>query len=172
MDVTGWIRKCVHAILIITLMWIMYENLLKWSQGQTNISFIPSSATTLPYPSVTICPYNISDSIEDIDSIRGENRLLRLNHVVDNVLDSFDLKDSLSFKLRKTRWKKIYCLSAWSFIILKNPQAQNLIYLIQPNISNNCKKSTDFSLSLKCCKTMKVKFSNSQHGNFLNLIQF
>ena len=92
MDVTGWIRKCVHAILISTLMWIMYENLLKWSQGQTNISFIPSSATTLPYPSVTICPYNISDSIEDIDSIRGENRLLRLNHVVDNMLDSFDLR--------------------------------------------------------------------------------
>ena len=92
MDVTGWIRKCVHAILISTLMWIMYENLLKWSQGQTNISFIPSSATTLPYPSVTICPYNISDSIEDIDSIRGENRLLRLNHVVDNVLDLFDLR--------------------------------------------------------------------------------
>ena len=89
MDVTGWIRKCVHAILISTLMWIMYENLLKWSQGQTNISFRPSSAPTLPYPSVTVCPYSYN-SIEDMDSITGENRLLGLNHDVDDLLDSVD----------------------------------------------------------------------------------
>ena len=88
MSRNGWLRICIHAILTFIFMLIMYNNLQNWSHGQTNVAFSSSSAATLPYPSVTVCPYSYNNTAEDIESITRENRLLGLNHVVDNKLNS------------------------------------------------------------------------------------
>ena len=83
MSLNGWRRICIHATLTFIFTVIMYNNLQNWSHGETNVAFSSSSAATLPYPSVTVCPYSYN-KVEDIESITRENRLLGLNHVVDN----------------------------------------------------------------------------------------
>ena len=84
MSGNGWLRKCIYATFTLIFAVIMSNNLQNWSNGQTNIAFSSSSAATLPYPSVTVCPYMYNLHVEDIKSIERENRLLGLRHVVDN----------------------------------------------------------------------------------------
>ena len=84
MSGNGWLRKCIYATFTLIFAVIMSNNLKNWSNGQTNIAFSSSSAATLPYPSVTVCPYMYNLHVKDIKSIERENRLLGLKHVVDN----------------------------------------------------------------------------------------
>ena len=84
MSGNGWLRKCIYATFTLIFAVIMSNNLQNWSRGQTNVAFSSSSAATLPYPSVTVCPYSYSYQVEDMESIARENRLIGLHHVVDN----------------------------------------------------------------------------------------
>ena len=84
MSGNGWLRKCIYATFTLIFVVIMSNNLQNWSKGQTNIAISSSSAATLPYPSVTVCPYMYNLHVKDIKSIERENRLLGLKHVVDN----------------------------------------------------------------------------------------
>ena len=87
MSGNGWFRKIIYSTLTIIFSVIMYENLQNWSQGQTYIAFSSSYASTLPYPSVTVCPHNYKPSE---DNKTEENRLLGVHHVVDNMSDSIE----------------------------------------------------------------------------------
>ena len=105
-------------------MLIMYNNLQNWSHGQTNVAFSSSSAATLPYPSVTVCPYSYNNTAEDIESITRENRLLGLNHVVDNKLNS-----------------NLYCQGAFNSLLFINVDDFN-IYI--SHIHDICNNIADF----------------------------
>ena len=109
----SWFRICIHTTLTFIFIFIMYKNLQNWSHGQTNIAFSSSSAATLPYPSVTICPYSYNYQVEDIESITKENRLLGLSHIVDNKLDSktcriFCLETFTTFHFLQTHSKQFH----------------------------------------------------------------
>ena len=84
MSGNGWFRKIIYSTLTIIFSVIMYENLQNWSQGQTYIAFSSSYASTLPYPSVTVCPQSY-EGFKDVNNITEENRLLGVNHIVDNM---------------------------------------------------------------------------------------
>ena len=118
----SWFRICIHTTLTFIFIFIMYKNLQNWSHGQTNIAFSSSSAATLPYPSVTICPSKlVHHTLESITFTR-ENRLLYLNHIVENKLDSklcsifcletftsFHFLQAYSNKLNPSRYQRALC---------------------------------------------------------------
>lgn len=93
MSGNGWFRKIIYSTLTIIFSVVMYQNLQSWSQRQTNIAFSSSRASTLPYPSVTVCPYIYGYNGLEINNTE-ENRLLGISHVVDNMLDSFEYRTS------------------------------------------------------------------------------
>ena len=86
MSGNGWFRTIIYSTLALIFSVVMYQNLQKWFQGQTYIAYSSSSASTLPYPSVTVCPYSYK-GFANINNITEENRLIGVNHVVDNMLD-------------------------------------------------------------------------------------
>ena len=101
MSGNGWFRKIIYSTLAIIFSVVMYRNLQKWSQGQTYIAYSPSSGSTLPYPSVTVCPHSYNGF--EIDNKQEENRLLAVHHVVDNKLDSYEVA---KYMYKTTGWAR------------------------------------------------------------------
>ena len=78
----GWLRKTVHVILILCLLYQLYEFVVEVSEKDVGVSMSSSWGDNVTYPSVTICPEPGEHDSDQLLSVSSRDWLTYFKHVV------------------------------------------------------------------------------------------